>query len=65
MEETMSDVTYRAICYTCDRTTFAKADPLDLAEGPPGVYRAANGQSCLKCEGCKETKHAVRHASPD
>ena len=61
----MSEVTYRAVCYACGKTTFAKADPLDLPEAGPGVYLAANGQACLKCDGCKETKHAVRHTQAD
>ena len=62
----MSDVTYRATCYACNHTTLAKADPFDLPDSSPtGVYTAANGQSCLKCERCHETKHAVRHTQPD
>jgi hypothetical protein len=51
--------TYRAICLACAHTTLAKADPVELPEKGPGVYQAANGQRCLKCEKCGDVKHAV------
>jgi hypothetical protein len=54
---------YRAVCLSCDRTTIETANPTAIPSGTArtveGVYRAPNGQLCLKCSACKEPKHAV------
>lgn len=56
---------YRAICASCEHTTFAFVDEtIPTAEQyRTGVYRCANGQLALKCSECGETKHAVPHSA--
>jgi hypothetical protein len=57
---------YRAVCLSCDYTTYDLGDPESLPDVPngngrstTGVYRAWNGVECLNCAKCKEPKHAI------
>jgi hypothetical protein len=54
-------IVYRAFCLACEHTTLAKVDR-EISNSGPGVYRSANGQICLKCEKCGDTKHAIKQS---